>query len=125
EDRERARVRAKCAWHWIQHYAPEEFRFTLRSSSDSPVSLESAERDALLALAAEVDRRFDEHDEKSLQTAVYDTARAHGLEPADFFTVLYRVLIGKDKGPRLAGFLKTLGRETVLDILSPYMERGE
>lgn len=120
-DRERARVRARCAWNWIENHAPQEFRFTLRSGRDVPLELASAEGTALRKLAAEIEAKFDEHDEKSLQTAVYDIARGEGLEPADFFTAMYRVLIEKEKGPRLAGFLKTLGRETVLDILAPYL----
>ncbi len=119
-DRDRARVRAECAWFWIENHAPEDFRFTLKSSADEPVSLEPDHLAALRALAEEIEARFEEHDDKSLQTVIYDTARAHGVEPADFFTSLYYVLVGKEKGPRLAGFLKTLGKETVLDIFAPY-----
>ncbi len=120
ESRERARVRARCAWTWIQKHAPEDFRFTLRSPGDRPVELAEAERKALGGLIEELETRFESHDEKSLQSAVYEIARANSLEPADFFAVLYRVLIGKEKGPRLAGFLMTLGRATVLEILDPY-----
>ncbi len=122
-NREDARVRARCAWNWIQKHAPEDFRFSLRSAGDEPVELGEAEHKALQALIGELETRFDSQDEKSLQSAVYAIARSHDLEPADFFAVLYRVLIGKEKGPRLAGFLMTLGRATVLEILRPYRER--
>jgi len=36
------------------------------------------------------------------------------------FKAAYQALIGKDQGPRLAGFLKTLGKDKVLEILSAY-----
>jgi len=36
------------------------------------------------------------------------------------FTLFYNVLIGKEKGPRLAGFIKTCGKEKVLPILKAY-----
>ena len=39
---------------------------------------------------------------------------------ADFFTLTYRVLIGKEKGPKLAGFIKTVGKDKILEILSKY-----
>ena len=42
------------------------------------------------------------------------------MEPKAFFPVLYTVLVGSEQGPRLGGFLKTLGAERVLSILSRY-----
>jgi lysyl-tRNA synthetase class 1 len=33
---------------------------------------------------------------------------------------MYRVLIGKEKGPRLAGFMQTIGQDRVLRILRNY-----
>ncbi|TVQ24079.1 MAG: lysine--tRNA ligase [Spirochaetaceae bacterium] len=120
EDLKRHRVRAACAWNWTQNHAPEDFRFSLRSSSDDPVDIDDAALVCVRRLAEELEANFDDHDEKSLQEFIYASARENGLEPADFFTAMYQVLVEKEKGPRLSGFLITLGRDTVLDILKPY-----
>ena len=42
------------------------------------------------------------------------------MESADFFRLIYMVLINKEKGPKLAGFLKACGSETILPILKRY-----
>ncbi len=120
EHRARARVRAACAWNWIQNYAPEEFRFTLRTGDEPMVALSDAQAAAVQAVADEVDRRMHEHTEKSLQDFLYTAARGSGIEPAELFTTMYRILIDKDAGPRLSGFIFTIGRDRFLHILRSY-----
>ncbi|GAB6090717.1 lysine--tRNA ligase [Spirochaeta dissipatitropha] len=120
EHRDKARVRAACAWNWIQKYAPEDFRFTLKSGDEARIDLNVAELAAVQAVADEVDTRLHEHDEKSLQDFMYTAARSNGIEPAELFTCMYRILIDKDAGPRLAGFIFTIGRDRILHILRAY-----
>ncbi|MEI6876845.1 MAG: lysine--tRNA ligase, partial [Spirochaetota bacterium] len=59
-------------------------------------------------------------DEQELSSAIYEAAKGHGLEPKNFFKVVYRAMIGKEQGPRLAGFILTLGGERVAKILGGY-----
>ena len=68
-------------------------------------------RPALVALAdalAEAAAR-DERDPDALQTAAFDLARAHDVEPRALFVALYRGLIGQNRGPRFGGFMLALG----------------
>ncbi|WP_076488850.1 lysine--tRNA ligase [Alkalispirochaeta americana] len=121
ELRRRARQRAQCAWEWITTFAPEEFRFSVVDPHrDQAIDLPSAERTAVAGLRNLVAERLDILDEKGVQDEIYQIARDAGLEPKDFFAVLYRILIRKEKGPRLGGFLKTLGQRRLLDILEFY-----
>ena len=46
--------------------------------------------------------------------------RDNGVENAEFFTTVYKVLIGKERGPKLAGFLKACPKDRVVEILSRY-----
>jgi lysyl-tRNA synthetase class 1 len=119
-DKARLRVRARCAWNWITRFAPEDFRFRLNDGSEAPVELEAAELSALRTLRAEIADRFDEHDEQTLSQRIYDIAREAEIEPKQFFKAMYRVLIDQEQGPRLAGFLRTVGRDRVLQILEQY-----
>ncbi len=119
EQERRLRVRATCAWNWITRFSPEDFRFRLQTGEDPLVEIDDKQRALLMKLRAEVDR-LDQHDEESLGTAIYDIARDEGIEAKELFVLVYRVLIGKEKGPRLAGFILTVGREKVLEILARY-----
>lgn len=62
----------------------------------------------------------DELDEKSLAQKVYDVATGLGIEPKRLFTVMYNALINKDQGPRLASFMKIIGKEKLTEILKVY-----
>ncbi len=120
EQVDRLRVRAECAWNWITQFSPEDFRFSLMSGTDEIQSLNEEEKSAVGLLYREVEK-LEEHNEKSLGEAIYRIAETCGLEPKDLFTVVYRVLIGKEKGPRLAGFMMIVGKDKLLDILKRYV----
>jgi lysyl-tRNA synthetase class 1 len=120
EDQAKVRTRAACAWSWVQNYAPESFRFRLRAAGSPPLAFAEAERRALRLLAEEVREKLDSHDEKSLAEAIYRIAGEAGLDPKVFFKAVYRALIEKEQGPRLAAFLRILGRDRVLRLLEGY-----
>ena len=116
----RLETRLKCAWNWIQKYAPEEFKWSLRKAGDEPLAVSDNERKALKDLANYVDSYLDDMSEKEFSQYIYQAAGDNAMENADFFTLTYRVLIGKEKGPKLAGFIKTVGKDKILEILSKY-----
>lgn len=118
--RERGRVRARCAWNWISTYAPEDFRFSLRSPEDGAIEIPREMRNVVVALRERLAAEYDDRDEKGIQELVYEVSRGQGQEPKMFFPVMYRILVGKEKGPRLGGFIKTIGKERVLRLLEPY-----
>jgi lysyl-tRNA synthetase class 1 len=121
ELRARARTRAACAWNWIRTFAPEEFRFTVvNPATDAPVDVDQSSRTAIVNLREALAGGFGEMSDKDVQNLIYEVARGAGMEPKAFFPILYTVLVGSEKGPRLGGFLKTLGAERVLAILSRY-----
>ncbi|MEM4278775.1 MAG: lysine--tRNA ligase, partial [Candidatus Nitrosocaldus sp.] len=60
-------------------------------------------------------------DAKVIQSSIFDTARKHGIEPKDFFKLLYMLLIGTDYGPRLGPYIIDVGRESIIDMLKRYI----
>lgn len=116
----RLTVRAKCAWNWIREFSPEDFRFSLRGTEDEPVKLNGAELKAIGLFKNEIEK-LDSHNEKSLGEAIYTVAETSGMEPKALFNLTYRILIGKEKGPRLVGFIMIVGRDKILDILDRYL----
>ena len=119
EQLERLRTRAKCAWYWITECAPEDFRFALRTDG-SKAELAQAELSAVIKLRDEVVPKMDGVDEKGLSELVYAVAGECGLEPKALFTATYQALIGKDQGPRLANFMKIIGKDRLTAMLSAY-----
>jgi len=119
EQLDRLKTRAACAWYWITECAPEDFRFALRNDG-SKAALGATELSAVIKLRDEVVPKMDDVDEKGLSELVYAVAGDCGLEPKALFTATYQALIAKDQGPRLASFMKIIGKDRLTRILSAY-----
>lgn len=59
---------------------------------------------------------------KALQSKVFDTARANGMEPRDLFTLLYRMFLNAERGPRIGNYFLDLGVERVASVLRRYLQ---
>lgn len=114
------RSRAERAWYWVNECAPEDFRFRVREPGEM-AELSEIEVEAVRHLRDDVASRLESFaDEKAVAEAIYAAATAAGTDGKTLFRAAYQALVGKDQGPRLAGFLGTLGKEKVLAILKPY-----
>lgn len=113
---ERLRAKAICAVAWLKNYANDEFKWSLSSTSAPLPEMSDNEKKAIKALAI-LASSIDELDEKTLGNKIYDIAHDAKIEPTELFTVAYKVLIGREKGPRLAGFLKAIGSKKAATIL--------
>ncbi|MCR5761031.1 MAG: lysine--tRNA ligase [Sphaerochaetaceae bacterium] len=116
---ERLRTRCRCAWAWITQFSPEDFRFALATDSSEIISLTDIEKKGVEALCKKV-TEWDGEDEKDLSQRIYDSAEEAGIAPTELFPAVYRVLIGKERGPKLALFIKTVGKDRICKILSRY-----
>ncbi|MDR2467981.1 MAG: lysine--tRNA ligase [Spirochaetaceae bacterium] len=120
EQKERLRQRCQCAKNWLAEDAPEEFRFTLRGAGEQPVG-DSAERGAIRELRDSLIAHIESYpDDKSCAEAIYQIAERCQLDSKALFKAAYHALINKDQGPRLANFLRVIGKERLLAILSAY-----
>jgi lysyl-tRNA synthetase class 1 len=114
------KARAACAKYWIDECAPKEFRFKLREAGET-ADLNDNEKAAIKQLRDDVISKIDSFtDDKSCAEAIYKTAEAQGMEGKALFRAAYQALIGKDQGPRLANFLRSISKERLLGILKAY-----
>ncbi|MCM1321476.1 MAG: lysine--tRNA ligase [Bacteroides sp.] len=114
------RRRCECARHWITECAPEDFRFALKDPAAPDFVKAEVSGGCLAAIRKIYDEilpAMDTLEEKPLSEAVYAAANDCGIEPKQLFTAMYQVLIGKNQGPRLAGFMKIIGRPRLAALL--------
>ncbi|MDR1428965.1 MAG: lysine--tRNA ligase [Spirochaetaceae bacterium] len=120
EQRRRLEERCARAKYWAEECAPGEFRFNLRNEGEKAV-LNDSETAAIRLLREKVAAVIESFaDDKSCAEAIYAIAGEAGLEPKALFRAAYQALIGKDQGPRLASFLRSIDRERLLGILKEY-----
>lgn len=123
EQEERLRRRIQCALFWITNSAPtcaEDFCFSL-CNDGSKVNLDDDMLKAVVRVRDEVVPKLDSFSvDKECQQAMYDIATEMGLDAKALFTAMYNVLINKDQGPRLANFMRIIGKDKLQKILAAY-----
>jgi lysyl-tRNA synthetase class 1 len=77
---------------------------------------DARERELLQKLRDRLTATSDQ-DANLLQSLVFDLARENGMEAAEFFKLIYQVLLGQDRGPRFGTFVTLVGKERVVKML--------
>jgi len=112
QQREQVLSRVKRARNWARRFSPEHYFEVL----DELPRLEiSAEMDSALHGLAEI--LEGEPPEAELQSQIFEVARDRGLEPKELFQTVYRLFLGKERGPRLAPFLLAMDHRFALKRL--------
>lgn len=99
-------ARVEKAREWVEKYAPDEQKFVLQKELSEMV-LTDGQREAIRSVVKFV--REKNPKEQELFNYFYEVMKQHGLRQSEFFTPFYRILLGKERGPRLASFLLALG----------------
>jgi lysyl-tRNA synthetase class 1 len=104
------RRRIEYASNWVRDF--EEIK-------ETAMTLTGEQKEALNELV-EVLRVEDEAEK--IQNIIFNTAKKHGVQPAEFFRTLYTILIGVPQGPRLGPYVLAMGRQNVIDALNRTLE---
>ena len=87
---------------WIRRgFIPDDYHFQYR-----PQKTEGIARDFIVSLR-------DDMNALAIHNAVFEFSKGQGIESKELFRLLYQLLIGKDKGPRLGKLIFALGVENV------------
>jgi len=116
----RLRQRAECAWRWVSQFAPADFTFRLKPEGAEAQKLSPEASQAVRGLVSVISNELDSLDEKALNDRIYAVAGEAHLDTKELYKVMYQALVGKDQGPRLASFLKIIGKPKLLAILKNY-----
>ena len=118
-DERRFLERAERAAYWINNYAPEEFKFSLNKDV-LKIDLNEKQTNFFNQLNSFLSEHWETvTDDKQLHEKLYEIIHLAELEPMEVFILLYRKLINLEKGPKLAGFIRTIGKERILKLLVP------
>ena len=81
---------------------------------ETEIEIKNAEKLAIEDLIAIV---RNETDERVLQNSIFNLAKKYAIEPSNFFKLLYTILLGSPRGPRLGPYIKAMGSENVARAL--------
>lgn len=115
-DERRFEQRAQCALNWLKLYAPEEFKFAINKVAPN-IEVNEVQKAFITDMVTLLEREGEhQNEDKALHEALYEIMHAKELKPMDIFPLCYQVLITKEKGPKLAGFMRTIGTKKVAQL---------
>ena len=62
-----------------------------------------------------------ENEPDDLQNVIYQIAKNNGIQPKDFFKILYQIILAAERGPKLGPFIIDIGRKKVSQAISEYL----
>jgi lysyl-tRNA synthetase class 1 len=102
---ENLRRRIEYAFNWIRDF--EEIK-------ETAITLTPDEQEAIKEL---IETLKVENEAEKIQNAIFNTAKNHGIQPANFFKTLYTILLGVPQGPRLGPYILAMGKQNVINAL--------
>jgi lysyl-tRNA synthetase class 1 len=106
------------ASNWIHdHLAPTEEKSEIKMNNNNKNALMELSQ----TLKSFIGREHDLEAAKTLQTKIFEIARGNGMEPKEFFVLLYRILINSDKGPKIGSYVLDLGIERSCGMIDRYL----
>jgi len=98
-------LRLKYAQNWAEDFA---------EITETVPTLSAAEKDAVRELISIIRAHVTAD---VLQNSIFEVAKRHNIDPPEFFKILYGILLGSPKGPRLGPYIEAMGRENVAGAL--------
>jgi len=95
---------------WIRMgYEPERYNFSVKPAKVGEL------KEIVNKFSAALSENMSELDVHNL---VYEVAKNNGVKPDSLFSVLYRALIGKEKGPRMGKLVVSIGIAKTKEMLA-------
>ena len=82
------------------------------------VEIEESVKTALKILS---DKLGAEKELEDIQNTIYQIAKSNGVQPKDFFKILYQIILGTSRGPKIGPFIEDIGRKKVSQTILEYV----
>ena len=82
------------------------------------VEIEESAKTALKILS---DKLGAEKELEDIQNTIYQIAKSNGVQPKDFFKILYQIILGTSRGPKIGPFIEDIGRKKVSQTILEYV----
>ena len=105
--------------YWLEHYAPDAIKFEILQKFGGKIDEKSIQFLAVLK------NKFEtvEWNAEKIHTTIHETAKEYGLPAKKAFGLIYKIIIGKERGPRAGYFLQSLGREFILKRIDEVIQK--
>jgi len=82
------------------------------------IELSEKERSSIKELIEEIEK---EKDGEKLQYKIFEIAKKNGIKPVKFFQLIYKIIIGQERGPRLGPYIIDRGKNEIINKLKEFI----
>ena len=115
EDENKLKLRIECVKNWLEQYAPDAMKFQLQENLNKDIKLSKEQKDSLKILRERLETK--KYTEESLYEDFMNICNEADIKPQEFFKAAYQVLLNKERGPKLAGFIILIGVKKMISLL--------
>ncbi len=94
------------------------FADTFDQKEKTSIEIDESTKKALKELTESLKAESEPED---LQNLIYQTAKSNNVQPKDFFKILYQIILGTTRGPKIGPFISDIGRKQVAQTISEYL----
>ena len=117
EENDRLDKRIECIKGWLKNHAPESVKFEIQAK---PPTLNFNDKDIERIANLKEKMTSVEWNPEAIHDAFYELQESYNMPAKEYFRIMYLILLGKEKGPRLGFFLATINRDFVVKRLESY-----
>ena len=117
EEKYRLNKRIQCIKGWLNNHAPESVKFEIQAK---PPTLNFNDKDIERIANLKEKMTSVEWNPEAIHDAFYELQESYNMPAKEYFRIMYLILLGKEKGPRLGFFLATINRDFVVKRLESY-----
>lgn len=117
EEKDRLDKRIECIKEWLKNHAPESVKFEIQAK---PPTLNFNDKDIERIANLKEKMTSVEWNPEAIHDAFYELQESYNMPAKEYFRIMYLILLGKEKGPRLGFFLATINRNFVVKRLESY-----
>jgi len=108
------KIRAEKVKNWLDKYAGEDMKFEVQTKIKTKLNKKEKE---VLILLREVLNKGNLKEDK-LFNEFYEICKIVDISNKEFFAAAYKVIINKQKGPRLTALILNVGKEKIIKLLN-------
>jgi len=104
--------------YWVEKYASENMKIKILEAPPSNLKEKLSENERkMLANVQSVLEKWDGKDTVKLESGLYESIRTSGLSPKEGFKLLYKIILGKESGPKLVSLIQATEKERILKLI--------
>ncbi|MCA9495655.1 MAG: lysine--tRNA ligase [Nanoarchaeota archaeon] len=117
-DEERFKERFECVKNWLEIYAEDDMKFSILHSVSDDVRKEIS--DGVKKVLPEIIKAIENAKEaKDLVPSFKELSQVAEVDMKEFFRELYLIIVGNERGPRLAGLMFE-NKEKIIKLLKEF-----